>query len=45
MQGLEFSEVYCPTIVFIVYPVECKILDVVKSFQHPKLQVNFTCTW
>ena len=44
MQGLEFSEVYCSTIVFIMYPVECKTLIVVKPVQHPKLQATIIHT-
>ena len=30
MQGLEFSKVYGPTVVFIMYPAGCRILNEIK---------------
>ena len=44
MQGLEFSKVYCPATVFIMYPAGCKILNVIKLAQHLKLQAILTHT-
>ncbi len=42
MQRLEFSEIYCPAIVFVMYPAGCKTLYVIKLTHHLNLQALLT---